>query len=65
MTLLEKCVTVGVGLEVSYPQATSSMVHGLLFSMDEDVKLSTPPAPYLPDAVMFPAMMIWDELLRL
>ena len=40
MTLLEKCVTVGVGFEVSYAEAVPSVAHSLLLLPgDQDVEL--------------------------
>jgi hypothetical protein len=53
---------VEVGFEVSYTQATLSVVHSLLLlSANQDVELSAPsPAPCLPGHHMFPAMMAMD-----
>jgi hypothetical protein len=45
-----KCVTVGVGFEVSYAQAMTTVTHSLLLlPADQDVELSAPSlAPCLP-----------------
>ena len=44
-----KCVTVGLGFEVSYTQATPSVAHSpLLLPLDQDIGLLAPPAPCLP-----------------
>jgi hypothetical protein len=37
-----KCVTVGMGIVVSYTQARPSVAHSLLLHVDQDVEFSAP-----------------------
>jgi hypothetical protein len=54
--LLEEVCHCGVGFEVSYAQAMSSITHSLLpMPVDQDVELSASS-----HATMFPTMMIMD-----